>query len=80
MHRERRTLTTLTARDLTDPGPVPICVLDSSLLMGGTLPPEVEARVATCEGVDRATVEVVWDPPWNPGMMTESARLGLGFF
>jgi len=36
MHRERRTLTTLTARDLTDPGPVPIRVLDSGLLMGGT--------------------------------------------
>ena len=38
MHRERRTLTTLTARDLTDPGPVPIRVLDSGLLMGGTIP------------------------------------------
>jgi len=36
MHRERRLLTTLTARNLTDPGPVPIRVLDSGLLMGGT--------------------------------------------
>jgi len=23
-------------------------------------------------------VKVVWDPPWNPGMMTEAARLELG--
>ena len=48
--------------------------------VAGTLPPEVEAKVATCDGVDNAKVEVVWDPPWNPGMMTESARLELGFF
>ena len=25
-----------------------------------------------------ATVEVVWDPPWHPGMMTEEAQLELG--
>ena len=37
MHCERRLLTTLIARDVTDPGPVPIRVLDSSLLMGGTV-------------------------------------------
>ena len=34
MHCERRLLTTLIARDVTDPGPVPIRVLDSGLLMG----------------------------------------------
>ena len=38
MHCERRLLTTLIARDVTDPGPVPICALDSGLLMGGTIP------------------------------------------
>ena len=37
MHGESRFLTTLTARDVTDPGPVPIRVLDSGLLMGGTV-------------------------------------------
>ena len=36
MHCERRLLTTLIARDVTDPGPVPIRVPDSGLLMGGT--------------------------------------------
>jgi metal-sulfur cluster biosynthetic enzyme len=30
--------------------------------------------------VSRAQVEVVFDPPWNPTMMSEAARLQLGFF
>jgi metal-sulfur cluster biosynthetic enzyme len=30
------------------------------------------------EGVDDVTVELVWDPPWNQGMMTEQAKLQLG--
>jgi len=25
-------------------------------------------------------VELVWDPPWNQGMMTEAARLQLGLY
>jgi len=32
------------------------------------------------EGVEEATVELVWDPPWNPGMMSDAARLDLGMF
>ena len=47
--------------------------------VAGTLPPEVEAKVAQVPGVESSTVEVVWDPPWNPGMMSEAARLELGF-
>ena len=30
------------------------------------------------EGVDDVAVELVWDPPWNQGMMTEAAKLQLG--
>ena len=41
------------------------------------LPPEVESKVRAMEGVERATVEVTWEPPWNPGMMSEAARLEL---
>ena len=36
MHRERQFLTTPAARNVSGPGPVPIRVLDSGLLMGGT--------------------------------------------
>lgn len=43
-----------------------------------SLPPEVEAKARTVEGVSDVEVEVVWEPPWNPGMMSEAAKLELG--
>ena len=46
--------------------------------VAGILPGEVEAKVGDIEGVSGATVELVWDPPWNPSMMTEEAQLELG--
>ena len=42
------------------------------------LPEEVKAKVEAVEGVTGANVNVVWDPPWSPGMMTEEAQLELG--
>ena len=45
-----------------------------------SLPPEVEEKVAAVDGVASATVEVTWDPPWDPEMMSEAAKLELGFF
>ena len=45
-----------------------------------SLPPEVEEKVARVEGVTRATVEVTWDPPWEPDMMSEAAKLELDMF
>jgi FeS assembly SUF system protein len=47
--------------------------------VAGTLPPEVEEKVRSVPGVTDARVEIVWDPPWNPSMMTEAAKLQLGF-
>jgi FeS assembly SUF system protein len=43
-----------------------------------SLPDEVKAKVEAVEGVAGAVVDVVWDPPWNPSMMTEEAQLELG--
>ena len=43
-----------------------------------TLPGEVEQKVAGVDGVSGCEVKVVWDPPWNPAMMTEEAQLELG--
>ncbi len=43
-----------------------------------SLPPEVEEKVAAVEGVNSATVDITWDPPWDPDMMSEAARLELG--
>jgi FeS assembly SUF system protein len=47
--------------------------------VAGSLPGEVEDKVKSVAGVTDATVELVWDPPWNPSMMTEEAQLELGF-
>jgi FeS assembly SUF system protein len=44
------------------------------------MPQDVEAKVSAVEGVSSVTVEVVWDPPWDPEMMSEAARLELGMF
>ena len=48
--------------------------------VAGSLPGEVEQRVLGVDGVTGAKVEVVWEPPWNPEMMSEEAKLELGFF
>ncbi len=44
------------------------------------LPEEVRYRAGMVEGVRDAKVDIVWDPPWTPARMSESARLELGFF
>lgn len=46
--------------------------------VAGSLPFEIEANVANIEGVSGARVDIVWDPPWTPDMMTDAARLQLG--
>ena len=44
-----------------------------------TLPPEVEQKVASVEGVTSAKVEITWEPAWDKSMMSEAAQLELGF-
>ncbi len=43
-----------------------------------TLPPEVEAKARTVEGVTDVALDLVWEPPWSPTMMSDAARLELG--
>jgi len=43
-----------------------------------SLPAEVEAKVREVPGVTGVTVDVVWDPPWDPSKMSEAAKLQLG--
>lgn len=47
--------------------------------MGPVLADDVKRRLDELPGVSETAVEVVFDPPWNPNMMTEAARLQLGF-
>jgi probable FeS assembly SUF system protein SufT len=46
--------------------------------MGPMLAQDVQNKLLNLEGVDDVAVELVWDPPWNQGMMTEEAKLQLG--
>ena len=46
--------------------------------MGTMIAADAKQRIMTLEGVEDATVDLVWDPPWNPSMMTEEAQLELG--
>jgi len=47
--------------------------------MGPVIAEDVRARISDLPDVDETDVEVVLDPPWNQNMMTEAARLQLGF-
>ena len=48
--------------------------------VAGSLPGEVEIKARGVRGVTAATVELVWDPPWDKEMMSEAAKVKLGFF
>lgn len=53
---------------LTTPG----CPMHESLCGG------VQMALLNLEDVDDAEVELVWDPPWHPSMMTETGRVQSG--
>jgi metal-sulfur cluster biosynthetic enzyme len=56
------------AMTLTTPG----CPMHESLRWGA------QQALLSLEGVEAAEVEVVWDPPWHPSMMTEAGRAATG--
>lgn len=45
----------------------------------GTIPSEIEAKVRAIEGVNDVSVELTFDPPYSTEMMSEVAKLELGF-
>jgi probable FeS assembly SUF system protein SufT len=46
--------------------------------MGPMLQQDVQSKLLSIEGVDDVNVELVWEPQWNQGMLTEAAKLQLG--
>jgi|SRR5579872_5057292 len=46
--------------------------------MGPTLQADVQNKLLSLEGVDDVNVELVWEPQWNQGMLTDAAKLQLG--
>ena len=44
-----------------------------------SLPGEVRAKIKEIEEVKEVNINLVWEPPWNKDMMSEEAKLNLGF-
>jgi len=45
--------------------------------MHSTIKEEAEEALRKLPGIQAVQVEIVWDPPWNPDMMSEEARRTL---
>jgi FeS assembly SUF system protein len=48
--------------------------------VAGSLPVEVESRLRDIPGIRSTKVAIVWDPPWNPDMISEAGKLQLGIY
>jgi metal-sulfur cluster biosynthetic enzyme len=46
--------------------------------MGPVIADDAKTRIASLDGVSEATVDIVWDPPWNPKMISEEGKKVLG--
>ena len=68
--------------DVDDEGKVAVkmTLTSPACPVAGSLPGDVESKVRSVPGVTAAEVELVWDPPWDKEMMSEAAKLELGFF
>lgn len=43
------------------------------------LPAEVKNKISALPDVEYVRVDILWEPPWNPDMMSEVAKLELGY-
>ena len=48
--------------------------------MGPVIADEVDRKINALQDVESVNVELVWEPQWNQGMMSEAAQLELGMF
>ena len=63
----------------TDGGVLIVMTLTSpSCPAAQSIPKEVETKVKGIPGVTAVAVKVVWEPTWNPSMMSDAAKLELG--
>jgi FeS assembly SUF system protein len=47
--------------------------------MGGMIAGQARQKILdNVDGVEEATVDLVWDPPWDPSRMSEEAKQRLG--
>ena len=48
--------------------------------MGQYMAEDIKNKVTSLDGVNETNVQVTFDPPWSPEMMTDDAKEKLGFF
>ena len=48
--------------------------------VAGEMPVMVKTALETVDGIGEVTVNMTFDPPWTPEMMSESAKLELNMF
>jgi FeS assembly SUF system protein len=65
--------------DIDDGGNVAVKMTLTSPMcpVAGSLPPEVEQKLAGVHGVRDVRVDLVWDPPWDKERMSDEAKLRL---
>ena len=44
------------------------------------MPGWVQGAILPIDGVGAVDVEIIWDPPWTPAMMSETAKMQLNMF
>ena len=47
--------------------------------MGQHMADDIKSKLENMDNINEAIVEVTFDPPWEPQMMTDEARVKLGF-
>lgn len=58
---------------------VTMTLTSPSCPVAGTLPGEVEDKIRGIQGVRNVKVDLTFDPPWSQDLMSEEAKLDLGF-
>lgn len=46
--------------------------------VAGSMPAQVESVLGQIEGIGKVSVQLTWDPPWNPDMLSDEVKLSLG--
>ncbi len=66
--------------DISDSGEVDIkmTLTTPGCPLAGSVEEAVKAVVSAIDEVKDVNVQIVWDPPWNPSMMSEEAKQILG--
>ena len=48
--------------------------------VAGSLPGEVQMKLKSIPGINDVYIDLVWNPPWDRDMMSDIAKLELGFY